>query len=114
MLTCAGGGRMAEDRLHRAAADARGPRATWWARALGAPRDLPLPRPPVVRMDPVRRSWLGAFWHARIGVQAGLTIDDFLRSRLARSLAALPVTRARLPIAVDVEDGQLAIRFAPA
>ncbi len=42
-----------------------------------------------------------------------MSLDDFLRSRLARYLAGLPVPRARLPLAVDVEDGQLSVRAAP-
>jgi hypothetical protein len=67
-------------------------------------------RPP--RLDPVHRSWLVAFWHARISVRAGVTLDDFLRSRLARYLAVLPVPQARLPVAVAVDDGQLVVRAA--
>jgi hypothetical protein len=61
-------------------------------------------------VEPVRRSWVGAFLQARVGVRAGMTLDDFLRSRLARYLAGLPVPRARLPLTVDVDDGQLSVR----
>jgi hypothetical protein len=104
---------MPEDRLHRVTPDPRNRRRPLWARALGAWREPPLPRPASARLEPLRRSWAAAFWQARLAVQAGLSLDDFLRSRLARYLAALPVPRARLPISVDVEDGQLVVR-APA
>jgi hypothetical protein len=104
---------MSADRLHRGTADPRTPRATLWAFALGALREPRLPRPRLVRMEPVRRTWIGAAWHARIALQAGVSLDDYLRSRLARYLAALPVSRARLPLAVEIEDGQLAVRTAP-
>ncbi len=103
---------MSDDRLHRAAPDAGNSALPRWARAVGlgsAPR-LPHPRPP--RLEPVRRSWLGAFWQARIGVQSGMSLDDFLRSRLARYLASLPVPRGRLPLVIAVEDGQLHVTAA--
>lgn len=66
-----------------------------------------LPRPRAIRLEPIRRSWLGAFWHARISLRAGVSLDDYLRSRLARYLSSLPVPRARLPLWIDVEDGQI-------
>jgi hypothetical protein len=72
-------------------------------------QDRPLPRPPRLRVEPVRRTWLGAFWHARISVRAGIPLDDYLRSRLARYLAGLPVAHARLPLRVDVDDGQIVV-----
>ncbi len=43
-----------------------------------------------------------------------MSLDDFLRSRLARYLASLPVPRSRLPLTVDVEDGLLRVRAVPA
>lgn len=104
---------MTEDRLHRATTEARGSRGAW-TRALERRREPPLARTRAPRIEPIRRSWLAAFWQARVGVQAGLTLDDFLRSRLARYLAALPVPRSRLPVDVDVDEGQLAVRPAPA
>lgn len=104
---------MPEDRLHRTTMEPRSTRPTLWARAIGAARERPLPRAPLARLEPVRRAWLGAYWHARIGVLAGLSLDDFLRSRLARHLAALPVPQARLPVAIEIEDGQLLVRPAP-
>jgi hypothetical protein len=60
----------------------------------------------------VRRSWLGATWQARIAVRAGITLDDFLRSRLGRYVAALPVTPTRLPLEIS-EDGRVSVRAAP-
>jgi hypothetical protein len=105
---------MPDDRLHRTPLDPRNSRPPIWARALGAGREPRLPRPTAPRLEPVRRSWFAAFWHARIGVQAGLSLDDFLRSRLARYLAALPVPRSRLPVAVDIDEGQLVVRPAAA
>jgi hypothetical protein len=63
-------------------------------------------------LEPLRRSWLAALWQARSSVRAGVPLDDFLRSRLARYLAALPVAQARLPVAVAVDDGQLLVRPA--
>ncbi len=72
-------------------------------------RDPRLPRPPrAPRLDAIRRSWLAAFWHARISIRAGVPLDDFLRSRHARYLAGLP--HARLPLAVEIDDGQIAVR----
>ena len=102
---------MPHDPYHRAL-EGRAPRTQSWLRAMGAFRDPPLPKPRAPRLDPIRRTWPGAFWHARIAVQAGVTLDDFLRSRLARYLAILPVSRARLPVGVEVEDGQLVVRPA--
>ena len=61
-------------------------------------------------MDAVRRSWLAAFRQARVSVRAGVSLDDFLRSRLTRYLAVLPVPPARLPLAVAVSDGRLVVR----
>lgn len=69
--------------------------------------DPSLPRPRALRLEPIRRSWLGAFWQARISLRAGVSLDDYLRSRLARYLSALQVPRARLPIWIDVEDAQI-------
>jgi hypothetical protein len=102
---------VSEDRLHRAPTDAQPGVLARWARTaigVGAERPLRPPRPP--RLEPVRRSWIGAFWQARIAVRAGMSLDDFLRSRLARYLAVLPVPSTRLPIAVGVDDGQISVR----
>lgn len=77
----------------------------------GGPPALPRPRP--LRLEGVRRSWAGAAWHARTSVRAGVPLDDFLRARLARYLGALRVPRARLPLAIEVEDGEIAARPRP-
>ncbi|HEY6003303.1 MAG TPA: hypothetical protein VIV57_10555, partial [Anaeromyxobacter sp.] len=76
-----------------------------------APKRRPR-RHPAPPMEPVHRSWLAALWQARTSVRAGVPLDDFLRSRLARYLAALPVPQARLPVVVAVDDGQLLARPA--
>ncbi|MGC3996806.1 MAG: hypothetical protein QM767_04440 [Anaeromyxobacter sp.] len=85
-------------------------RARSW---LGLPADRPPPRPRPARIDPLRRSWLAAFWQARLSVAAGVTLDDYLRSRLARYLAALPVARERLGLELGVVDGELRVSVAP-
>jgi hypothetical protein len=51
-----------------------------------------------------------AFWRARISVRAGMTLDDYLTTRLARYHAALPVPAARLPFDVRVEEGEIVVR----
>jgi hypothetical protein len=100
-----------DDRPHRTSPQPRGGVLSRWTRsALGVGTDPPLRRPRPLRVEPVRRSWVGAFWQARIGVRAGMTLDDFLRSRFARYLAGLPVPRARLPLAIDVDGGQVVVR----
>ncbi len=73
-----------------------------------------LERPPRLRrtrrIEALHHPWLAAFWQARVSVRAGVLLDDFLRSRLARHLAALPVPHARLPLALEVDDGLLVTR----
>jgi hypothetical protein len=78
------------------------------------PADAPLPRSRALRLEPPRRSWLAAAWQARAAVHAGMTLDDFLRARLARYLSDLPVPSARLPLAIAIEDGQIGCRPVPA
>jgi hypothetical protein len=100
-----------EDRPYRPTADAAPPalprRVRGW---LGLSVEPPLPRPRAVRVEPVRRAWLAAFWQARVSVRAGVPLDDYLRSRLARYLSSLPVARTRLPLTIDVDDGQLVVQ----
>jgi hypothetical protein len=97
------------EHLHRSARD-RTPaerirRAVAWIAVSRKPRRHRAPR-----FEPVRRWWLAAFWQARISVRSGVALEDFLRSRLARYLAALPVPRSQLPVAVSVDDGQIVVR----
>jgi hypothetical protein len=75
---------------------------------VGWPTDPRLPRPRTERLEPLHRSWLAAAWQARAAVRARLPLDDYLRSRLARYLSALPVPHARLPLAVEIRNGDLA------
>ncbi len=105
---------MSDDRLHRATPDGGDAALPRWARAVGLRADPRLPRARTPRLEPVRRSWFGAFWQARIGVQAGMSLDDFLRSRLARYLAGLPVPRTRLPLVIEIDDGKLRVTAAAA
>lgn len=105
---------MAEERAHRPAREAghaaSGRTRVW--NLLGLGRDPALPRPRTPHLEALRRPWIAAFWQARVAVRAGVPLDDFLRSRLARYLAALSAPRSRLPLAVDVEDGQIRVRAA--
>lgn len=71
-------------------------------RAVAAPKAVPEAR--------VRRSSLGAAIEARLAARAGVRLDDFLRSRLARYVARLPVPLEDLPVAVDVEGGEPVVR----
>lgn len=71
-------------------------------RALAAPRAVP-----EARLD---RSRLGAAVQARLAVRAGVRLDDFLRSRLAKYAARLPVTLEDLPIDVEIAGGEAVIR----
>lgn len=74
--------------------------------------DAPLPHVKAPRHEPARRSRLAAAWQARAAVRAGMPLDDFLRARLAAYLLELPVPSAKLPLAVSIEDGQIAFRPA--
>ncbi|HET7824395.1 MAG TPA: hypothetical protein VFK90_03640, partial [Anaeromyxobacter sp.] len=47
---------------------------------------------------------------ARLAVRAGVRLDDFLRGRLAKYAASLPVTLEELPVAIDVEGGEAVVR----
>jgi hypothetical protein len=96
-----------EERTNRSA---RGGATARLRALLGLGQDPPLPRVSRPRFELVRRGWLGAFWQARIAVRAGIPLDDYLRSRLSRYLALLPVSPSRLPLDVRVDDGQLTVR----
>ncbi|WP_041453595.1 hypothetical protein [Anaeromyxobacter dehalogenans] len=102
---------MIEDRPHRPAAEPLTPgalprRLRGW---FGMSEEPPLRPARPARLDIVRRSWAAAYWQARVSVRAGVPLDDYLRSRLARYSAALPVPRAQLPLSVEVEDGEILV-----
>ncbi len=80
-------------------------------RWLGFRADPP-PRPiPVRRLRAVRRPWPLAVWQARSAVLARTTLDEYLRSRLARYLLHLAVPRSQLPVRIEVVGGEiLAVR----
>jgi hypothetical protein len=101
-----------EERPHRAATEESEPLVRRWLGHLAGGRDPRLPRPHPPHLPPVRRAWLASWWQARIAVRAGVPVDPFLRARLARYVAALPVPQAQLPLSVSVEDGQIAVRPA--
>lgn len=71
-------------------------------RASEAPKAWPQAR--------LSRSRLGAALEARQAVRAGVRIDDFLRSRLAKYAAKLPVTLEDLPISVEIAGGEAVFR----
>jgi hypothetical protein len=106
---------LAEERPHRTALDAGSGTLSRRVRGyLGLSQEPPLRRPRVERLEPVRRSWLGAFWHGRVSVRAGVTLDEYLRSRLAAYVASLAVPAERLPFSVGIDEGQLVVRPGPA
>jgi hypothetical protein len=85
-------------------------RAARWIRdQLQAAQDAralpPVRKPPVEHLAPPRRGWLAGWWSARIAAGSGVRVEEFLRHRLARYLAALPVPPERLPVAISIEDG---------
>jgi hypothetical protein len=71
-------------------------------RAADAPKAFPQAR--------LSRSRLGAALEARLAVRAGVRIDDFLRSRLAKYAARLPVTLEDLPVSVEIAGGEAVFR----
>ena len=56
------------------------------------------------------RSRAGVALEARAAVRAGIRLDDFLRHRLARYAADLPVALEELPVEIDVEGGEPVVR----
>lgn len=76
-------------------------------RALAAPKLAPEPR--------LSRSRLAAALEARMAVRAGVRLEDFLRSRLAKYAARLPVPLEELPVSVEIAGGEPVVRSkAPA
>jgi hypothetical protein len=60
------------------------------------------------------RSRLAAALDARLAVRAGVRLEDFLRHRLARYAAGLPVPLEALPVVIDVQGGEAVVRPKPA
>jgi hypothetical protein len=60
------------------------------------------------------RSWIEVETSARLAVRSGLHLEDFLRFRLARYAARLPVPLESLPFDVGVEDGEPVVRMRTA
>jgi hypothetical protein len=56
------------------------------------------------------RSRIAAAVEARMAVRAGVRLEDFLRSRLAKYASRLPVTLEDLPIDVDIAGGEVVVR----
>lgn len=77
----------------------------------GAPRASPRARRKLVPR--LGRSSTGVALEARAAVRAGLRLDDFLRHRLARYAAELPVALEALPVEIDVEGGEPVVRARP-
>lgn len=61
----------------------------------------------------VARSTLLAAVDARLAVRSGVRLDDFLRHRLARYAARLPVPLEALPVTFDVEGGETLVKPRP-
>lgn len=102
---------MIEDRPHRPAAEPLTPgalprRLRGW---FGLSDEPPLRHPRAPRFETIRRSWAAAYWQARVSVRAGVPLDDYLRSRLGRYAAGLPVPRTQLPLSIEVEDGEILV-----
>lgn len=76
----------------------------------GAPRAAGTRKKPVPRL---RRSRTGVALEARGAVHAGIRLDDFLRHRLARYAADLPVALEALPVDIGVEGGEPVVRARP-
>jgi hypothetical protein len=96
-----------------------GGRKAPWARWVGALADAWRERaserrasaaPRAVRAGREARSRLISAVEARLAVRAGVRLDDFLRGRLAKYAASLPVTLEELPVAIDVQGGEAVVR----
>jgi hypothetical protein len=92
------------ERVSRASAEA--------ARRREARRALREERAPA-RDPQVERSRVAVAFEARLAVRSGVRLDDFLRGRLARYAARLPVPLEALPASIDVEGGEPVVRARP-
>ena len=70
--------------------------------ALKAPKELPDVK--------VHRSRLEVSVEARMAVRAGIRLEDFLRNRLAKYAARLPVALEDLPVVIDIDGGEPVVR----
>lgn len=59
------------------------------------------------------RSRFAAALDARLAVRAGVRIDDFLRHRLARYAARLPVPLEALPVVFEIQAGEAMVKPKP-
>jgi hypothetical protein len=71
------------------------------------------PRPPRVAEPRLDRSRAGAALEARAAVRAGVGLEDFLRHRMARYAARLPVALDALPVTIEIEGGEPVVRARP-
>lgn len=82
-----------------------------WRRRTSAPAPQ---RPPRGIVEPhLGRSRVGVALQARGAVRSGVRLEDFLRQRLARYAASLPVPLESLPVSIDVEGGEPVVRGRP-
>lgn len=58
----------------------------------------------------VSRSRLDAALEARMAIRSGVRLEDFLRNRLAKYAARLPVTLEDLPVVIDIDGGEPVVR----
>lgn len=84
--------------------------AAAWRERTSAPRAA---RPARAAPPRLGRSNLDAALEARAAVRAGVRLDDFLRHRLARYAARLPVALESLPVSVEIEGGEPVVRGRP-
>jgi hypothetical protein len=60
------------------------------------------------------RSRLEVALEARAAVRSGVRLEDFLRNRLARYAARLPVALEDLPVVIDIDGGEPVVKSRPA
>jgi hypothetical protein len=96
-------------------------RTVAWSRAVSARLDAARRRREARRIareaqaarPAVARRWIEAELAAKLAVRSGIRAEDFLRARLARYAAALPLPLDALGIAVQMEGGEPVIRARP-
>src|SRR5512145_30385 len=70
-----------------------------------AARDA-LRRPKPLPDIKLARSRLDVALEARVAVRSGVRLEDFLRNRLAKYAARLPVALEDLPVVIDIDGGE--------